>query len=213
MNSDCWGDSSVKTFIFFSNRRRHTIYWRDWSSDVFSSDLAAPTRAYASLSELYGDIREGLQRVPDLFMVSKGRGGGEHHLFLRESINAVHPDYQLEVDDLTSALFAIDVVTEQGEGNKLASVTPSGESHFETFVRLSDLLMAEQMGGPRAPRPPWTPAYPVSRNPTVVAGNANRELVTDPDARAVMHLFNRSYYMMLQLMVQHFGQTPDASLR
>src|SRR5947209_17510806 len=26
-------------YIFFSSRRRHTIYWRDWSSDVFSSDL------------------------------------------------------------------------------------------------------------------------------------------------------------------------------
>ena len=26
--------------IFFSSRRRHTRYWRDWSSDVCSSDLA-----------------------------------------------------------------------------------------------------------------------------------------------------------------------------
>src|SRR3712207_9025418 len=26
-------------FFFFSSRRRHTIYWRDWSSDVCSSDL------------------------------------------------------------------------------------------------------------------------------------------------------------------------------
>src|SRR3712207_1592484 len=25
--------------FFFSNRRRHTRYWRDWSSDVCSSDL------------------------------------------------------------------------------------------------------------------------------------------------------------------------------
>src|SRR3712207_7047355 len=25
--------------FFFSSRRRHTIYWRDWSSDVCSSDL------------------------------------------------------------------------------------------------------------------------------------------------------------------------------
>src|SRR5258707_13008328 len=25
--------------VFFSSRRRHTIYWRDWSSDVCSSDL------------------------------------------------------------------------------------------------------------------------------------------------------------------------------
>src|SRR3712207_7668075 len=34
-------------FFFFSSRRRHTRYWRDWSSDVCSSDLAPvaqPTR-------------------------------------------------------------------------------------------------------------------------------------------------------------------------
>src|SRR5438445_10572068 len=29
---------SVSSF-FFSSRRRHTRYWRDWSSDVCSSDL------------------------------------------------------------------------------------------------------------------------------------------------------------------------------
>ena len=29
---------SIKIF-FFSSRRRHTRYWRDWSSDVCSSDL------------------------------------------------------------------------------------------------------------------------------------------------------------------------------
>src|SRR3712207_1195075 len=28
-------------FFFFSSRRRHTRYWRDWSSDVCSSDLPA----------------------------------------------------------------------------------------------------------------------------------------------------------------------------
>src|SRR3712207_8533664 len=27
--------------FFFSSRRRHTRYWRDWSSDVCSSDLEA----------------------------------------------------------------------------------------------------------------------------------------------------------------------------
>src|SRR3712207_7673354 len=29
--------------LFFSSRRRHTRYWRDWSSDVCSSDLGLPT--------------------------------------------------------------------------------------------------------------------------------------------------------------------------
>src|SRR3712207_8541935 len=28
-------------WFFFSSRRRHTRYWRDWSSDVCSSDLYA----------------------------------------------------------------------------------------------------------------------------------------------------------------------------
>src|SRR6185295_5361699 len=31
----------VLLFFFFSSRRRHTRYWRDWSSDVCSSDLPA----------------------------------------------------------------------------------------------------------------------------------------------------------------------------
>src|SRR5215217_8361618 len=31
-------------FFFFSSRRRHTRYWRDWSSDVCSSDLCLRCR-------------------------------------------------------------------------------------------------------------------------------------------------------------------------
>src|SRR3712207_9595001 len=33
-------------FFFFSSRRRHTRYWRDWSSDVCSSDLNIEPIAY-----------------------------------------------------------------------------------------------------------------------------------------------------------------------
>src|SRR5438445_3817214 len=32
----------ASVFFFFSSRRRHTRYWRDWSSDVCSSDLITP---------------------------------------------------------------------------------------------------------------------------------------------------------------------------
>src|SRR3712207_9111514 len=34
---------SSNFFFFFSSRRRHTRYWRDWSSDVCSSDLVVVT--------------------------------------------------------------------------------------------------------------------------------------------------------------------------
>src|SRR3712207_14098 len=31
--------NNIDHHVFFSSRRRHTRYWRDWSSDVCSSDL------------------------------------------------------------------------------------------------------------------------------------------------------------------------------
>src|SRR3712207_8557539 len=40
-----WG--RVDDFVFFSSRRRHTRYWRDWSSDVCSSDLEVYKRRSA----------------------------------------------------------------------------------------------------------------------------------------------------------------------
>src|SRR3712207_7414491 len=39
-------------FFFFSSRRRHTRYWRDWSSDVCSSDLGKLLR----LEGVEGDV-------------------------------------------------------------------------------------------------------------------------------------------------------------
>src|SRR5258707_11680340 len=38
MNQNVIREHSAVVF-FFSSRRRHTRYWRDWSSDVCSSDL------------------------------------------------------------------------------------------------------------------------------------------------------------------------------
>ncbi|MEV6236650.1 ferritin-like domain-containing protein [Lentzea sp. NPDC051838] len=173
--------------------------------DVVASNTPHP---YASLSELYAAIREGLQHIPDLFLVEKGRGGGEHHLFLRESINHHHPDYQLEVDDLPSALFAVDVITEQGEGGVLEPGADE-ESHYTSFLRIGQLLRE----APSDDAQPWRPAYPVMRNPTLRHGDPAMETATDPDARIVMELFNRAYFLTLQLMAQHFGERPDGSLR
>src|SRR5690606_5280713 len=44
----------VKCVVFFSSRKRHTIFPRDWSSDVCSSDLAPPSLAVLSF-EVPGD--------------------------------------------------------------------------------------------------------------------------------------------------------------
>src|SRR3712207_8595265 len=57
--------------FFFSSRRRHTRYWRDWSSDVCSSDLpvegglralaAVPNNLPSAVSSFVGRIRERAQ--------------------------------------------------------------------------------------------------------------------------------------------------------
>src|SRR5947209_15477546 len=52
----------VLFFFFFSSRRRHTRYWRDWSSDVCSSDLVVDGE------------RQGLYGLPWV-KVSDGRRG------------------------------------------------------------------------------------------------------------------------------------------
>lgn len=208
---EAFGRGSLQRFIALEHPYNLV---RDISgSDSLAATNAASPYPYGSLSELYSVIREAIQRIPDVMMVEPGRGGGEHHLFMRESLNATHPDYQLEVDDVTSAVFAIDFVAEHGEGNVLESVLPGEESHFDTFLRISELLNSEYTTGPGGRRMPWNPAYPVMRNPTLHAGNSASDLVTNQEARTAMELFNRSYAIIMQLMVQHFGNTPDKSLR
>src|SRR5476651_256836 len=44
--------------FFFSSRRRHTRYWRDWSSDVCSSDLSNAVDPVGPLADIAA--REGL---------------------------------------------------------------------------------------------------------------------------------------------------------
>src|SRR5258707_4396022 len=45
-----WLWSLIVSFFFFSSRRRHTRYWRDWSSDVCSSDLFIPPSNMSTLA-------------------------------------------------------------------------------------------------------------------------------------------------------------------
>src|SRR5476651_1530764 len=51
-----------RLFFFFSSRRRHTRYWRDWSSDVCSSDLIVFIAVFP------GFLRNGAPQVVDLLL-------------------------------------------------------------------------------------------------------------------------------------------------
>src|SRR3712207_7681472 len=48
--------------VFFSSRRRHTSYWRDWSSDVCSSDL--PVENVSTLKRAIEWARWSIRGLP-----------------------------------------------------------------------------------------------------------------------------------------------------
>src|SRR5438445_6987238 len=63
----CWSCSLICFFFFFSSRRRHTRYWRDWSSDVCSSDLAAratPSGVCSDEERVHRPARETVGEEP-----------------------------------------------------------------------------------------------------------------------------------------------------
>src|SRR5258707_1879462 len=47
--------------FFFSSRRRHTRYWRDWSSDVCSSDLHDGSETMTTMLTVCDYTRNGPQ--------------------------------------------------------------------------------------------------------------------------------------------------------
>src|SRR3712207_6559574 len=64
-------------FFFFSSRRRHTIYWRDWSSDVCSSDLALTDTegAAATAEEALEDVQSAIEDALTLDLKEQNNSG------------------------------------------------------------------------------------------------------------------------------------------
>lgn len=207
-------DFALEPFNATTIQRFMRFEYPDFLEEDLTCETDSDLHAYGSLSELYRQIRQGLETIPDLFVCPKKKGmGGEHHLFLREDINKANPDYQFEIDDVKSALFAIDVIVEQGEGCDPQS--PKFEkSHFQQFRRVAEILAQQQMtDSVTGCLVPWNPAYPALRNPTLQAHDHATTIVTVPETRGVMQIHDECYFLMMQMMVQHFGYMPSASLR
>src|SRR6266496_4734598 len=74
----------MKSYFFFSSRRRHTRSLRDWSSDVCSSDLAIAAESLFGVSHLTPQLERRLEvtlgvgePVGRLALQTRLHGGGQ----------------------------------------------------------------------------------------------------------------------------------------
>src|SRR5690606_11039046 len=91
----------IWSFFFFSSRRRHTRFSRDWSSDVCSSDLGLtldqPHLSALSLERLVNLVTRDINLAGLVVVVTEHR---ESALIVRRTVNGgVHIDAQLGVVD------------------------------------------------------------------------------------------------------------------
>src|SRR6185295_11048707 len=118
--------------FFFSSRRRHTRYWRDWSSDVCSSDLRA---ARPELGEL--DLVHRLDReTSGCLLIAKRRSAlRDLHAQLREGrvekryLALVCGHWQLGHKRIELAL----ATDERRSGERHVAVRSHGQMAVSTF--------------------------------------------------------------------------------
>jgi CDGSH-type Zn-finger protein/uncharacterized Fe-S cluster protein YjdI len=161
--------------------------------------LVPSAQDYATVGHLYRGIRSGFVRLAERL--------GESTLFAGDPAAQVGPEIApltglVAVTDLATALRAIDVIVEQGEG----APGHSERSHFARFVGVRDELDALRLA-----RPSFAPAHPAARNPVMRKPPEPRGKVHIDDARSssVLDLGNAVYAFALRCLARAFGEADD----
>ncbi|MFP5285424.1 MAG: ferritin-like domain-containing protein [Thermoanaerobaculia bacterium] len=137
-----------------------------------------------------GSIQELYDQIADLFKALNGRG----NLFTGNPNSQVFVPVEYQVNifpivDLSTALSAIRLITEEGEGT---DAPPDYQSHFTRFFTIHDELQELLAKAGREGRR-FEPALPLPLNP-------RRKDVENPFARDLFELFNYTYATLLFLL-------------
>jgi Ferritin-like len=170
----------------------------DRLSDIFSSE-----RNYETVGELYRGIQDGFRYLAQKY--------GEDGLFVgpREAQTA-QEYFQLpgliDVHDLESALAAIEVIVEQGEG----ASADAEDSHYKRFLtiehQLRELLQRDPQFAPGRP----VVTSPRTLMPTDLPPGVEVALVDDPLSADLCNLFDGCYELMIQVLGRLFAHGDEA---
>jgi len=152
---------------------------------------------YLTVGHLYRAIADGLAA-----MVTRQ---GEERTFIGEREAQVGPDLvnlpgMCVVVDLKSALAAIEMIVDQGEGTRAGGA----DSHFARFAAI-----ATEYDAFLARRSDFVPHRPVARNPVMrrPPQPLDKVFVEEAEAAGVLDLANAVYGLMLRCLAQGFGRS------
>jgi hypothetical protein len=203
-------EATLEHFIFLEHPERSLVQ----DHDAFGAEaevvreakdiqLTPSAEDYETIAQLYGMIREGLHAV-----VAR-RGSLAFVAASRE--RQIGPDIVdlpglSVVTDLRSALQALDVIVEQGEG----SPEEAEDSHFARFNAIRS-----EWAALKSSRSAFEPARSVARDPVMrrPADPTNRVWITAPDAVRHLDLANAIYGQVLVLLEEAYGFSWSAAER
>lgn len=196
-----------------------------------SRQLPPGPGGYRTVGELYAKIKQTLLALDaagvDLFI------GQPRNEITGEELGLDFPRYRAKggvydvflfaIGDLASALKAIDLIVEQGEGGRhdapgagaflsaaaareggLPEDPPMNPSHYRVFLQ----LLAE-LDALRRANPAFEPSRFVVPNPRLEA-RPGATVVTNPLSRAVLSLFCDAYATMLLMLTRLFTHTDES---
>jgi hypothetical protein len=174
-------------------------------SKLFSAAIGNADMRFYSIGEFYKEIERGLR-----FLEKEGE------LFVGDPALQITPEYYysgggevVPVTDLKSALAALRLIAEQGEGvgGRIYDV----ESELAHYYRFKQLLHGRYyLDGdePDSPSGPaldvdWDAVYPLKKNASLADYPEGSEL------RVAALAFNAAYADFLQLLTRAYGGSPD----
>src|SRR3712207_3874212 len=148
---------SSPTFFLFSSKRRHTIYWRDWSAGVCSSDLArladrlrrddadrlavvdrgAPGQVTAVAGRADAVLRLADEHRADLHLLDAG-GGDRLDVLLLDHRAGRHDDLAVRIDEVLGRRAAEDARGERGHDVAGVDDGANLDAALGAAVRLAD---------------------------------------------------------------------------
>lgn len=170
----------------------------DRLSDIFSSE-----RNYATVGELYRGIQDGFAYLAQKL--------GEEALFVAPHDAQTAQEYfqmpgLIAVYDLQTALAAINVIVEQGEG----ASEDAEDSHYKRFLAIQQEYREARERDPQftAARPVVTSPYALV--PTDLSPDAEITLIDDPTSANLCQLFDGCYELMIQIIGRLFAHGDES---